>query len=81
MSRIYGGIHLLSENVDGLQVGAGVGRYVVQHELLCPISAGRRPARNPGDDGQSADARVAPGRDTHPTRRRGSGPSPRRRVG
>jgi hypothetical protein len=34
MSRIYGGIHFLSDNVYGLQVGGEVGRYVVQHESL-----------------------------------------------
>jgi hypothetical protein len=34
MSRIYGGIHFMSDNVEGLQVGGEVGRYVAQHELL-----------------------------------------------
>ncbi len=34
MSRIYGGIHFMSDNVYGLQVGGEVGRYVAQHELL-----------------------------------------------
>jgi PAP2 superfamily len=34
MSRIYGGIHFMSDNVYGLQVGGEVGQYVVQHELL-----------------------------------------------
>ncbi len=33
MSRIYGGIHFLSDNISGLQVGGEVGQYVVQHEL------------------------------------------------
>jgi hypothetical protein len=40
MSRIYGGIHFLSDNVYGLQVGGEVGRYVVQHELL-PFHPGK----------------------------------------
>jgi PAP2 superfamily len=34
MSRIYGGIHFMSDNVYGLQVGGEDGQYVVQHELL-----------------------------------------------
>jgi hypothetical protein len=34
MSRIYGGIHFLSDNLYGLQLGGEVGRYVAQHELL-----------------------------------------------
>jgi membrane-associated phospholipid phosphatase len=34
MSRIYGGIHFMSDNVYGLQTGGDVGHYVVQHELL-----------------------------------------------
>ena len=34
MSRIWGGIHFMSDNVAGLQVGGEVGQYVVQHELL-----------------------------------------------
>ncbi len=40
MSRIYGGIHFMSDNLYGLQVGGKVGRYVVQHELL-PLHIGR----------------------------------------
>ena len=38
MSRIYGGIHFMSDNIYGLQVGGEVGQYVVQHELLSPKS-------------------------------------------
>ena len=34
ISRIYGGIHFMSDNIYGLQVGDEVGQYVVQHELL-----------------------------------------------
>ena len=34
MSRIYGGIHYMSDNLAGLQVGGEVGQYVIQHELL-----------------------------------------------
>ena len=34
MSRIYGGIHFMSDNVSGLQVGGEVGQYVARHELL-----------------------------------------------
>ena len=34
MSRIYGGIHFMSDNLDGLLVGGEVGQYVVAHELL-----------------------------------------------
>lgn len=34
ISRIYGGIHFMSDNTAGLQVGGEVGQYVVQHELL-----------------------------------------------
>jgi len=34
VSRIYGGIHFMSDNVYGLQVGGEVGQYVAQHELL-----------------------------------------------
>ena len=36
ISRIYGGIHFMSDNIYGLQVGGEVGQYVVQHELLAP---------------------------------------------
>ncbi len=39
MSRIWGGIHFMSDNVYGLQVGGEVGQYVVQHELL-PVKSG-----------------------------------------
>jgi membrane-associated phospholipid phosphatase len=39
MSRIYGGIHYLSDNRAGLEVGGAVGRYVVAHELL-PLGPG-----------------------------------------
>jgi hypothetical protein len=39
-SRIYGGIHFLSDNVFGLQIGGEVGRYVAQLELL-PLHPGR----------------------------------------
>ena len=38
MSRIYGGIHFMSDNIYGLQVGGEVGQYVVEHELLSPKS-------------------------------------------
>jgi hypothetical protein len=34
MSRIWGGIHLMSDNVYGLQVGGEIGQYVAQNELL-----------------------------------------------
>jgi membrane-associated phospholipid phosphatase len=34
ISRIYGGIHFMSDNLEGLQIGGEVGQYVVQHELL-----------------------------------------------
>jgi hypothetical protein len=34
MTRIYGGIHFLSDNLADLEVGGAVGRYVVAHELL-----------------------------------------------
>jgi hypothetical protein len=40
MSRIYGGIHFLSDNVYGLQVGGEIGKYVVEHELL-PFHSGK----------------------------------------
>ena len=33
MSRIYGGIHFMSANVDGLSAGRNVGNYVVQNFL------------------------------------------------
>ena len=41
MSRIYGGIHFMSDNVYGLQVGREVGQYAVQHELL-PSHSGKK---------------------------------------
>jgi membrane-associated phospholipid phosphatase len=41
MSRIFGGIHFMSDNVYGLQVGREVGQYVVQHELL-PLRFGQK---------------------------------------
>ena len=34
MSRIYGGIHFHSANVDGLQAGSNVGEWTVTHYLL-----------------------------------------------
>ncbi|MCC3423727.1 MAG: phosphatase PAP2 family protein [Microcoleus sp. PH2017_01_SCD_O_A] len=34
MSRIYGGIHFMSANVDGLSAGRNVGNYVVQNFLV-----------------------------------------------
>jgi hypothetical protein len=34
ISRIYGGIHFMSDNVYGLQVGGEVGQYGAEHELL-----------------------------------------------
>jgi membrane-associated phospholipid phosphatase len=40
MSRIYGGIHFMSDNIEGLQLGSEVGQYVVQHELL-PLDPGK----------------------------------------
>jgi hypothetical protein len=40
MSRIYGGIHFMSDNVYGLQLGGEVGQYVVQHEVL-PSHSGK----------------------------------------
>jgi membrane-associated phospholipid phosphatase len=39
MSRIYGGIHFLSDNTAGLQLGSQVGTWVVQHALLSSKSA------------------------------------------
>ncbi len=33
MSRIYGGIHFMSANVQGLLSGARTGHYVMHHEL------------------------------------------------
>jgi hypothetical protein len=39
MSRVYGGIHFLSDNLAGLQIGAEVGRHVVRHELLAVNSS------------------------------------------
>jgi membrane-associated phospholipid phosphatase len=41
VSRIFGGIHFMSDNTAGLQVGGEVGRYVVRHELK-PLKAGRK---------------------------------------
>jgi membrane-associated phospholipid phosphatase len=40
ISRIYGGIHFMSDNIEGLQLGGEVGQYVVQHELL-PLDSGK----------------------------------------
>jgi membrane-associated phospholipid phosphatase len=40
ISRIYGGIHFMSDNIQGLQLGGEVGQYVVQHELL-PLNSGK----------------------------------------
>src|SRR5262249_17905805 len=34
MSRIYGGIHFMSANVNGLASGAAIGQYVTTHLLL-----------------------------------------------
>ena len=34
MSRLYGGIHFMSANVDGLSSGRNVGNYVVQNFLV-----------------------------------------------
>jgi len=34
VSRIYGGIHYMSDNVGGLKLGQEVGDYVLRHELL-----------------------------------------------
>jgi membrane-associated phospholipid phosphatase len=34
MSRIYGGIHFMSDNIAGLQVGAEVGNYALRNVLL-----------------------------------------------
>jgi hypothetical protein len=34
MSRLYGGIHFMSANVDGLTAGRNVGNYVVQNFLV-----------------------------------------------
>ncbi len=39
ISRIYGGIHFMSDNIAGLQLGAEVGNYVLQNVLL-PLNAG-----------------------------------------
>jgi hypothetical protein len=39
-SRMYGGIHFRFDNETGLKVGAEVGQYVLQHELL-PIEPGK----------------------------------------
>ncbi len=38
MSRIYGGIHYRSANLNGLSSGAAVGRYVIQNLLVIPTS-------------------------------------------
>jgi len=40
MSRIYGGIHFMSDNVYGLQVGGEIGQYVARHALL-PFQSGK----------------------------------------
>ena len=34
LSRIYGGIHLMSANLNGLSTGAAVGNYVYTNFLL-----------------------------------------------
>jgi membrane-associated phospholipid phosphatase len=34
LSRIYGGIHFMSDNIYGLQTGGEIGQYVAQHALL-----------------------------------------------
>ncbi|TAE98199.1 MAG: phosphatase PAP2 family protein [Oscillatoriales cyanobacterium] len=34
MSRLYGGIHFMSANVDGLSAGRNIGNYVVQNFLV-----------------------------------------------
>ena len=34
MSRIYGGIHFMSANIGGLEAGAEIGHWVVDHTLL-----------------------------------------------
>ena len=34
MSRIYGGIHFLSANLNGLESGAALGGYVAENFLL-----------------------------------------------
>jgi membrane-associated phospholipid phosphatase len=41
MSRIWGGIHFMSDNIYGLQVGGEIGQYVVKNELLAPQPAKR----------------------------------------
>jgi membrane-associated phospholipid phosphatase len=41
MSRIFGGIHFMSDNIYGLQVGGEVGQYVAQDELL-PLPSGKQ---------------------------------------
>lgn len=41
MSRIYGGIHFLSADLDGLEVGRRVGAYV-QRNFLLPLAATNR---------------------------------------
>jgi hypothetical protein len=41
MSRIYGGIHFMSDNLAGLQLGGEVGNYVLQNVLL-PFKTGSK---------------------------------------
>ena len=41
MSRIWGGIHFMSDNLAGLQTGTEVGNYVIQHALLAPTRSGK----------------------------------------
>jgi len=50
MSRIYGGIHFLSADLDGLEAGREVGEFVF-HNVLRPTSA--RLSVDSGSDGRS----------------------------
>jgi membrane-associated phospholipid phosphatase len=40
LSRIYGGIHFMSDNIYGLQIGGEIGQYDASHALL-PLEPGR----------------------------------------
>jgi hypothetical protein len=72
MSRIHGGIHFMSDNVEALQVGGDVGRYVVQHESL-PLRSGKvaaisgRSLMNPGSSIESAVSPLAVVKQSGPT--------------
>jgi len=54
MSRIYGGIHFMSANVEGLKSGKKVGKYVVKH-LLKPKRGSHRHGNEEDEDGGDDD--------------------------